>query len=223
MAQNPIITKKGTSLPVLDLRGKPYLQVAHRLVWFREEHPDWQIRTVPIVLEKDRSMFRAEICDHEGKIIAVAHKQEDAKGFQDHSEKAETGAIGRALALCGYGTQFAPELDETEVNPGTPARIVDSPIQRVSVQTAPKEAPLPGDFNFDPTAEMLSEKSGIGSPEDEQAANYVCKYGKKYYGQSLRTMGPDKVRSLRDWLIKENKEGDNVKDFIRYADLYLKG
>jgi hypothetical protein len=34
-----------------------------------------------------------------------------------------SGAIGRALAALGYGTQFAPELDEQH-------RIVDSPVER---------------------------------------------------------------------------------------------
>ena len=38
-------TPKGTELPLLDLRGKDYLMVAHRLVWFREEHSDWTIET----------------------------------------------------------------------------------------------------------------------------------------------------------------------------------
>ena len=47
---------------------------------------------------------------------------ETARGFPDYVEKAETGAIGRALGVLGYGTQFAPEFDE-----GT-ERIVDSPM-----------------------------------------------------------------------------------------------
>ena len=42
--------------------------------------------------------------------------------FADYLEKAETRAVGRALAMCGYGTQFAPELEERE-------RIVDSPVK----------------------------------------------------------------------------------------------
>ena len=40
-----IKTTKGTELPTIDLHGKPYLQVAHRIVWFREERPDWRIKT----------------------------------------------------------------------------------------------------------------------------------------------------------------------------------
>ena len=48
---------------------------------------------------------------------------EKAASFPDYVEKAETGAIGRALAALGYGTQFAPELNEQH-------RIVDSPVDR---------------------------------------------------------------------------------------------
>lgn len=114
-------TPKGTELPLLDLRGKDYLQVAHRLVWFREQHPDWSISTEYVQLSENYAVARAVIADQTGRTISTAHKCEDRKGFQDFMEKAETGAIGRALAACGYGTQFAPELDEAE-------RIVDSPL-----------------------------------------------------------------------------------------------
>lgn len=38
-----------------------------------------------------------------------------------------TGAIGRALAMCGYGTQFAPELSEGELEEGR-AAFADSPL-----------------------------------------------------------------------------------------------
>lgn len=124
-------TPKGTELPMLSLKGKDYLQVAHRLVWFREEHPGWQIFTdVHPDFEKQRCVSRAEIRDDKGYPIATATKVEDKAGFSDYVEKSETGAIGRALALCGYGTQFAPELDEEE-------RIVDAPlVRKPSVSTA---------------------------------------------------------------------------------------
>lgn len=120
-------TPKGTDLPLLDLRGKPYLQVAHRVVWFREEHPDWVIKTtVEPDFDKQRCISRAEIYNNSDHLIACGTKVEDAKGFQDYVEKSETGAIGRALALCGYGTQFAPEFDEGE-------RLADAPIQPAKV------------------------------------------------------------------------------------------
>ena len=118
-------TKNGTQLPLMNIRGKPYLQVAHRLIWFREDHPAWRIST-RIVSGEVTSHFavvRAEISDSEGTLIASAHKLETEKGFPDFLEKAETGAIGRALALIGYGTQFCAD----ELNEGN--RLADSPTQ----------------------------------------------------------------------------------------------
>ena len=114
---------------MIKLKGKDYLPVAGRLVWFREDHPDWGIVTEPVAVEADYSIFKACIFDADGKLMATAHKKEDARGFPDHMEKAETGSIGRALALCGYGTQFADEFDEGQ------DRIVDSPQQRRQVSS----------------------------------------------------------------------------------------
>jgi hypothetical protein len=127
---NSFKTKAGTELPLLDLRGKKYLQVAHRLVWFREEHPEWGIITEIIDRSEIHALVRAVIRDESGNIVSSAHKFEDKRGFADFIEKAETGAIGRALAGCGYGTQFAPELEEEH-------RIVDSPVQRANQSHAP--------------------------------------------------------------------------------------
>lgn len=107
---------------LINLKGKEYLPVAQRLVWFREQHPDWGIQTKFEALDVDSgfALCRATITDPSGFVMAQASKMETAKGFGDYSEKAETGAIGRALALCGYGTQFAPELEEGD-------RIVEAP------------------------------------------------------------------------------------------------
>lgn len=117
-------TPKGTELPLLNLRGREYLEVKYRLVWFREEHPDWAIETELLSVTQESAYARAVIKDDQGRIIATSHKFETKKGFPDFIEKAETGAIGRALALIGFGTQFcADELDEGD-------RIVDSPVER---------------------------------------------------------------------------------------------
>jgi hypothetical protein len=68
------------------------------------------------------AVFRAVVKDGKGG-IATGTKSEKAASFPDYIEKAETGAIGRALAALGYGTQFAPDLDEQH-------RIVDAPVDR---------------------------------------------------------------------------------------------
>lgn len=103
--------------------GKEYLPVAARLVWFRQDHPNWGIVTDPLEInyEKQFAVFRATILSDSGSIIATATKREDVRGFADWLEKAETGSVGRALAMCGYGTQFTNEFDE-----GTD-RVTDAP------------------------------------------------------------------------------------------------
>jgi hypothetical protein len=84
------------------------------MVWFRSEKPDWGISTeiVEINLEKQYAIFRATIFNEVGKVMATATKMENVRGFQDFIEKAETSSVGRALAMCGYGTQYEKSLDE---------------------------------------------------------------------------------------------------------------
>ncbi len=108
---------------LIDLKGKKYLQVMHRLVWFREEHPDWNIDTqlTHYDPEAKQAIFTAKILDQNGVQKSSATGSETARDFADFIEKAETKAVGRALAMLGYGTQFAPELEE-----GT--RLADAPV-----------------------------------------------------------------------------------------------
>lgn len=109
---------------MMKLKGKDYLQVMWRLVWFREDHPDWSINPSALEYDADHAIFKAEICDENGVLKCSAHGSESKRDFGDYLEKAETKAVGRALAMLGYGTQFtATELDEGE-------RIVDSPVDR---------------------------------------------------------------------------------------------
>lgn len=108
---------------MLKLKGRDYLQVLWRLVWFREEKPQWSIDTqmVGYDAEAKHAIFRAVISDESGTPKSTGYGSESARDFGDFIEKAETKAVGRALAMLGYGTQFAPEMDEGE-------RIVDSPV-----------------------------------------------------------------------------------------------
>ena len=109
---------------VIQLKGKDYLQVQWRLVWFRYDHPDWDIDTQMTMYdaESKHAIFRAVVSDADGKHRASATGSECARDFTDFIEKAETKAIGRALAILGYGTQFVgDELDEGD-------RLADAPV-----------------------------------------------------------------------------------------------
>lgn len=158
-------TKLGTEIPLLNLRGKDYLQVAHRVQWFREEHPDWTIITSIEEKGMDFAVMRAEIQNESGRLIAMAHKKEDKQGFADYLEKAETGAVGRALALCGYGTQFTNDLDEGE-------RLADSPIERSVIEenSKPYQPPKPAKIVEAMVNQMQSKPAPI---EDKDPWNVI--------------------------------------------------
>ena len=121
---------------MMKLKGRDYLQVMWRLVWFREDKPGWMIRTEIVSADDKHAVFRATIADESGAVRSMGHGSESVKDFGDYLEKAETKAVGRALAMLGYGTQFAPELDEGE-------RIVDSPVQRDAAQQEAHAQPEP--------------------------------------------------------------------------------
>ena len=100
-----------------------YLPVAARIAWFRKDHPYWSIITKVAKWGDKAVVMKAVIKDMLGTVIATARKKETEVGFPDYIEKAETGAIGRALAMCGYGTLQAPEFDERD-------RPADSPVEK---------------------------------------------------------------------------------------------
>lgn len=131
-----------------------YLPVQWRMVWFRSLCPNGVIETEMIHLDLDReteeetyqwnndlrrsekvikrapglAVFRATVRDGKGG-VATGTKSEKAASFGDYLEKAETGAIGRALAALGYGTQFTGnEFEEGQ-------RIADAPVDRGTSNT----------------------------------------------------------------------------------------
>jgi hypothetical protein len=133
---NSVKTTKGTELPLMQLQGKFYMQVQWRVVWFKEEKPTWSIETELLRADEAVAMFKAIVKDESGRVISSAHGSETYKNFPaGHVEKAETVAIGRALANCGYGTAFAAELSD-----GDSGKIADSPIQK-SNTFAQRQAP----------------------------------------------------------------------------------
>jgi hypothetical protein len=100
-----------------------YLPVAARIAWFRREHPYWSLITKVEKWGDKAVVMKAIIKDVTGQVIATARKKETEIGFPDYIEKAETGAIGRALAMCGYGTLQAPEFDAQD-------RLADAPLEK---------------------------------------------------------------------------------------------
>jgi hypothetical protein len=104
-----------------------YLEVKWRLVWFREKCPHGVIETTEICVDLERgyARFRAVVSDGAGG-HATGYGTETAAGFADYVERAETRALGRALAALGIGTQFVGQ-DLTEG-----AHVADAPVVRTN-------------------------------------------------------------------------------------------
>lgn len=122
-------TPKGTEIALQNLKGKDYMLAAHRLLWFVEENPMYHITENFLVLDDEQTVAQVSIVvlNQQGQAVrkATATKRETKKDFSDHTEKASTGALARALAQLGYGTQFAQQ----DMEEGT--RIVDAPLESV--------------------------------------------------------------------------------------------
>lgn len=118
---------------LIKLGNKDYLPVAARLHWLNEKEENFTIHTEIVKLEDTYviCMGIVTVHDKEGKVVksARAYKREDKTHFPDFLEKASTGAVGRALGMLGFGTQYtADEFDETTgLNADNTPRIVDTP------------------------------------------------------------------------------------------------
>jgi hypothetical protein len=110
---------------LIKLKGKDYLEVKFRLLWLRTEHPDAVITTTLLEHDKDAGLavVHANV-SIPGKGVAGGLGSETRKDFNDYLEKAETKALGRALAALGFGTQFCEDWDFS----GETDNVVDAPV-----------------------------------------------------------------------------------------------
>lgn len=179
-------------------RGKPYLPVQWRLVWFREQCPQGTIKTEMLHLDTEKGfcIFRATIEDGKGG-SATGTKQESIKDFRDFVEKAETGSIGRALAALGYGTQFiGDEFDEG-------LRLADAPLTTPQSTTAPVafepvEVPMMPQNDVErPVTVPVAVTSTLRTPEQRNAIVALCKRRGDQFPRDLETMSRQEAQ---DWI-----------------------
>ena len=156
---------------LVDLKGKKYLPVAPRIAWFRQEKPCWRINTELVEFKHENNfglaVFQCKIFDEKGNIVSTGYGSETLSDFRDFFEKAETKAIGRALASLGYGTLLALELDEGE-------DIVDTPQPTKKTDNKPQV--------------VSCDNCGLSIPRNLAVSTY------KLYGQKLCSSCPKKFK-----------------------------
>ncbi|HEV2527931.1 MAG TPA: hypothetical protein VGT61_05705 [Thermomicrobiales bacterium] len=106
------------------INGAEYLEVKWRLVWLREQHPDAIVETTLHAADDRQAIFKATVSIPGGG-SATGWGSESPNDFRDFLEKAETKALGRALAALGFGTQFCPDHEFG----ADQQRVVDSPVR----------------------------------------------------------------------------------------------
>lgn len=166
---------------MMKLKGKDYLEVKYRLVWFREEHPEGKIFTELLEhdFEEGYAVFRAQI-EVPNKATAVSHGSETRKDFPDYLEKAETKAIGRALAAIGFGTQFADDFDlEGEAGATGRTRLADAPVERKTKKAKADVVPACEDCGN--ALRDIPPRNGRSGMSAAQYGNWT----KKSYGKVL--------------------------------------
>lgn len=209
--------------------SKDYLPIQWRLVWFREKYPQGTIETEMLHLDLDREtfeettvwnnekrrsekvmkqakgfvLFKATVKDGKGG-VATGTKSEKAASFPDYIEKAETGAIGRALAALGYGTQFAPELSEEH-------RLVDSPVDRQAASNGSNggngnhqaaATPSPTDQAAAPVQESLVDQAPI-TEQQIDSIRKLCGYMSKTEPDGLTALSYGYAKKLIPQLTAE--------------------
>lgn len=179
------------------IKGQEYLEVKWRLAWLRSEHPDAVLSTQLVTHDGDRAIFSAQVSLPDGG-SATGWGSETAMSFGNYIEKAETKAIGRALAALGFGTQFCQDFDD---GPETGV-LADAPVQFSRPRQQPEQRRMANDAM---TAAQkgkiqgMSNRLGIVGPAVDELARSVT-------GAGLDDLTKTQASRLIDTLVEREKQ-----------------
>jgi hypothetical protein len=154
----------------IDYKGRDYLPVPARLAWLVSEYPSYSITTLVDAEAKPiKATAHVRIYKDDGTLLreATAIKVGAGAGAANTPMGVETGAVGRALGMLGFGTMQAGEdfEEDGEVMGG----IADSPVER-KAKPAPKAAPMPTPAQVDAALASVADDGPEWAEEYDHAA-----------------------------------------------------
>jgi hypothetical protein len=107
MATFEEICKANETIKTTDIKGKAYAEVNQRIKAFRMVYPNGSIATELLSNENGVCVFKASVFDNETLLLGTGHAYEkESSSFinkTSYIENCETSAVGRALAMAGFG------------------------------------------------------------------------------------------------------------------------
>ena len=181
----------------IELKGKQYLQVVHRVNLFRYHYGmAYTIDTEILADDGKRVLMVAYVKDNDGRVVGKGHAEEirNAGPVNRTSaiENCETSAIGRALANIGLaGNEYASAFEmgniaskEEAVTSQEKAKVSQEQLEaskkkveaiqnKVEKQPAKKQEPHPEDVKMIETTAEILVKSLEGSSLDGLKENWA--------------------------------------------------
>lgn len=169
------------------IKGQDYLEVKWRIAWLRAEHPDAVLTTGLHSHENGRAIFSAHVQIPDGG-SATGWGSESVDTFENYIEKAETKAIGRALAAVGFGTQFCDDFNDT-------GAIADAPV---AFNRANGQQPATDAVATSAQKSMIQYKARQAQLEPEQLVQFIKEETGKEFSELTKREASRVIDALGD-------------------------
>ena len=213
---------------------KDYQTVAYRIAQFRAACPiqeGWSIVSEQMMYDSTQIIFRAMVYDPMGKMVASGTAQEfwDSNSFNRVSavEIAETSAVGRALAMAGWGGEDIATADEIVAAEAATARGsgfdgLEDELKGAGDGYAPPSMPDPAPSDVRLSSEADDILNALKSEAKANAEYLASALGEDVYGK-WHVNALANMCLVEDGSIDDATSIDGLTMFIDGQKLQMKG